>query len=219
MRYNTGITTSIRKYLFGVRKINDVVSQSDLDNYFYTLNEINGLDKDMTILHGYDLSKYLIPQELKSLIVPSSIKFATGVTYEELKSAKYADNAMVPATPELDEKECASASQSEAGVKVIKQNKFKLQNPEEFEITGREILAAIKKTPQNMMAITDIRAAKTLSDVSKHLCYDGSDNVEATAEAFIPYLISINLVRDRFKTMPVNELVVDWFKAIIRGLL
>lgn len=194
MRFNTERATKFYTYLNGVRLIGSIISEDDMKRFFKTINAINGVDKDKGFLDGYMLDKYQIPSELKSLIVPCSVKYATGVGYNELRSDKYKTN-------------------------LISDEKITIMTPDEFEIAGRSILGAIKKVPTNMESVVDLRKEKILSNVDKTVAYDKVEKVEPYATAYIPVLIDISLINETFTVMSINDMADQYLKDIIGTLL
>lgn len=194
MRFNTERATKFYTYLNGIRLIGSIISEDDMKRFFKTINAINGVEKDKGFLEGYMLDKYQIPSELKSLIVPCSVKYATGVGYNELRSDKYKTN-------------------------LISDEKITIMTPDEFEIAGRSILGAIKKVPTNMESVMDLRKEKILSNVDKYVTYDEVEKVEPYATAYIPVLINISLVNETFTVMSINDMADQYLKDIISTLL
>lgn len=194
MRFNTERATKFYTYLNGIRLIGSIISEDDMKRFFKTINAINGVEKDKGFLEGYMLDKYQIPSELKSLIVPCSVKYATGVGYNELRSDKYKTN-------------------------LISDEKITIMTPDEFEIAGRSILGAIKKVPTNMESVMDLRKEKILSNVDKYVAYDEVEKVEPYATAYIPVLINISLINETFTVMPIDDMADQYLKDIISTLL
>ena len=194
MRFNTERATKFYTYLNGVRLTGSIISEKDMKRFFKTINAINGVDKDKGFLEDYMLDKYQIPTELKSLIVPCSVKYATGVGYNELRSDKYKTNLI-----------------SDEGITIM--------TPDEFEIAGRSILGAIKKVPSNMESVMDLRKEKILSNVDKTVAYDEVEKVEPYATAYIPVLINISLINETFTVMSINDMADQYLKDIISTLL
>ena len=194
MRFNTERATKFYTYLNGVRLTGSIISEKDMKRFFKTINAINGVDKDKGFLEDYMLDKYQIPAELKSLIVPCSVKYATGVGYNELRSDKYKTNLI-----------------SDEGITIM--------TPDEFEIAGRSILGAIKKVPSNMESVMDLRKEKILSNVDKTVAYDEVEKVEPYATAYIPVLINISLINETFTVMSINDMADQYLKDIISTLL
>lgn len=175
----------------GAKKISRVPFEVDqFRNWCYTLNIINGLEYGKTMVDGYSVAEYLIPDFMKSMVVPSKINFVISDIAKDMKGKIYFEDGAL---------------------------KGGILSPLQFNLISSGILGA-RRSSATTTSVDNLRVASTLNDISERAYLAGSELAYNRVNAYCPIAISVELIQQTACTEDINDVFAKWFYELYTTL-
>lgn len=164
----------------------------DITNYLHTINQINSLEYGLNQVSGYPLSSYVIPAQIKEMIVPSKIQFVVSNLATNYKRKDYAGESDIKAS---------------ATVRIL--------DPIEFNMISHLICAVRKIDNPAVTAIDVLRESKALSEVYDAHYLKGTKTCMDATDGVFPIEIELQLNDKRAYTEGIDNMFKAWlFKKL-----
>lgn len=165
------------------------IDQERMDDFCHTINVINGMEYDKSLIGDYSLADYEIDDALSALILPSRVRISSEVFARDFKDMKYYQGA----TDFID---------------------AKVMSPHDFKTMQASIRGSQKHQLQ-MKPLREARTEKVLSDVVQQATV--KDGLVQSNSAFVPLILTEKFYADDAYNFEPKRMIIKWFSENLIG--
>ena len=184
------------------------LSRNTVRNWFFTLNNLNGLRPTVTMFRGEETSLFKVPMKLSDLVVPGKVTVAKENYERDFMSRQYREAS----SPEV----FAPSKQivdSETGEVITlpydAEYTPELLDSEEFEKVSRKILRKFK-LKEELTTVSSKREEALLSSVYDRVVLEG--RVRKVQKSFNPLYVEFYKYEDDEYTFDATKMLKQYIK-------